>query len=90
MDTDSFIVHVKAYDIYNDITEDVETRFDSSNFELDRPLPKGKNSKVIRLMKDELDGKIMKEFVGLKAKTYGFFKDNNYKVKKQMAQKCMP
>ena len=42
---DSFIVHVKTYDIYKDIAEDVETRFDPSNFEIDRPLPKGKNKK---------------------------------------------
>ena len=42
MDTDSFIVHVKAKYIYKDLAEDVETRFDTSNFELDRPLPKGK------------------------------------------------
>ena len=42
MDTDSFIVHVKAKQIYKDLAEDVETRFDTSNFELDRPLPKGK------------------------------------------------
>ena len=47
MDTNSFISHVKADDIYKDIAEDVETRFDTSNFELDRPLPKGKNKKVI-------------------------------------------
>ena len=53
MDTDSFIVHVKADDIYKDITEDVETRFDTSNSEADRPLPKGKNKKVIGLMKNE-------------------------------------
>ena len=43
MDTNSFIVHIKTDNIYKDIAEDVETRFDSSNFELDRPLPKGKN-----------------------------------------------
>ena len=42
MDTDSFTVHVKTDDIYKDIAEDVETRFDTLNFELDRPLPKGK------------------------------------------------
>ena len=41
MYTGSFIVHVTANDIYNDIAEDVKTRFDTSNFELDRPLPKG-------------------------------------------------
>ena len=39
-------------------TENVETRFHTSNYELDRPLPKGKNK-----MKDELVGKIMKKFV---------------------------
>ena len=43
MDTDSFIVYIKTEDIYKDIAEDVETRFDISNYELecnsiDRPL----------------------------------------------------
>ena len=63
MGTDSFVVHVKTDDIYKDIAENVETRFDTSNFELNRPLPKGKNKKVIGLMKDELNEQIMKEFV---------------------------
>ena len=39
MDTDNFIAHVKTDDIYKDIAEDVETSFDTSNFEIDRPLP---------------------------------------------------
>ena len=43
MDTDSFFVYVKTDDIYKDITEDDETRFDTSNFELDRSLTKEKN-----------------------------------------------
>ena len=43
MDTDSLIVHVRTDGIYKDIAEDVETRFDISNYVLDRPLPKGKN-----------------------------------------------
>ena len=51
MDTDSFIVHVKTDDIFKYISEDVETRFDTSNFGIDRPLPKGKNKKVIGLIK---------------------------------------
>ena len=55
-------------DIYKEIVEDVETRFDTWNYELDRPLPKRKNKKVIGLMKDELGGKIMTKFVGLRAK----------------------
>ena len=42
MGTDSFIVHVKTEDIYKDIAEDFETRFGTSNFELDKTLAKGK------------------------------------------------
>ena len=47
MDTDSFIVYIKTNDIYGDIPEDVETRFDTSNYELDRPMPKAENSNWI-------------------------------------------
>ena len=72
MDTDSFIVYIKTDDIYKDIAEDVETRFDNSNYELDKPLPKGENKKVIGVIKDESGGKIMTKFVGLRAKTYGY------------------
>ena len=43
MDTKSFIEYVKTDDVYKDIAEDVETRFHTSNYELDRPLPKVKN-----------------------------------------------
>ena len=50
MDTDSFIVYIKTDDIYKDIAEDVETRFDASNYELHSSLPKGKNTKVVGLM----------------------------------------
>ena len=69
MDTDSFIMHIKTEDFYEDIADDVETRFDTSNYELDRPLSTGKNKTVIRLMKDELGGKIMTELVALRPKT---------------------
>ena len=65
MDTDSFIVYIKTDDINKDIAEDVGTRFDTSNYKLDRPFPKGKNEKLIRLMKDELGGEIMIKFVEL-------------------------
>ena len=55
MDTDSFIMHIKIEDCYKDIADDVEKRFDTSNYddECDRPLPKGKNKKVIGKFKDE-------------------------------------
>ena len=46
-DTDSFIVHVKVDDIYKDIAEDVETRSDHSNYELNRPLLKRKDQKKL-------------------------------------------
>ena len=42
IDTESFIVYVKTNDIFKDIAQDVETRFDTSNFEVDSPLPKAK------------------------------------------------
>ena len=77
MDTDSFVIHIKTNNVCKDIAEDVETRFDTSNFELDRPLPKGKNKKVIGLMKDELGGQIIKEFVGLRVKTYSYLKEKD-------------
>ena len=54
MDTDSFTAYKKTDYIYKDIAEDVETRFETSNYELERLLRKGKNKKVIGLMKDEL------------------------------------
>ena len=46
-DTDSLIMNIKTKDFYKDITRDVEERFDTSNYDVDRPLPKGKNKKVI-------------------------------------------
>ena len=83
MDTDSFIVYIKTNYIYKDIAEDVETRFDTSNDELYRPLPKGKIKKVIGLMKPELHGKIMKEYVGVRTKSYSYFIGNEREDKKE-------
>ena len=70
MDTDSFIMNIKTNDFYKDISNNVENRFDTSNYEVNRPLPTGKNKKFIGLMKDELGGKIITEFVTLRPKTY--------------------
>ena len=82
MDTDRLIVYGKADDIYKDIAEDIETRFDTWNYESVRPLPKGRNKKVMRLMRDELGGKIMSKFVGLSVKTYIYFIDDGGKDEK--------
>ena len=72
MDTDSFIMHIKTKDFYKDIANDVEKRFHTSNYEVNGPLPTGKNKKVIGLMKDELGGKIMTEFPALRPKAYSY------------------
>ena len=72
MNTDSFIVYIKTDDIYKDVAEDVETRFDTTNNELDRSLCKEKNKKVTGWMKKELCGKLMIRFVELRAKTYSY------------------
>ena len=52
IDTDSFIIYIKTEDFYEDITDDVDKRFDTSNYEIDRPLPTGKNRNMIGLMKE--------------------------------------
>ena len=59
MDTDSFIIYMKTEGNYVDIGKYVKARFNTSNYELDRPSSKEKNKGVIKLMKDELGGKIM-------------------------------
>ena len=70
---------IKTNDFYEDIASDVGNRFDTSNYEVNRPLPTGKNKKVISLMKDELGGKIITEFVTLRPKTYSFLTDDGKK-----------
>ena len=89
MDTDSFIVHVKTDDIYKDIAGNVELRFDTSNFQIDSPLLKGKNKKVNGLMKDELGGQIMKEFVELTVNICSYLKVNNDEDKKAKGSKSV-
>ena len=70
MDTGSFIIHIKTEDFYEDIADDVNKWFDTSNYDEHdkRPLPIGMNKKVIGLMKDKLGGKVMKGIVGLEQK----------------------
>ena len=83
-----YIVYIKADDIYKDIAEDVETRFDTSNYEVDRPLPKEKNKKVVGLMKDELNRKLMTNKI--RAKTYSYLIDDGNEDKKAKdTKKCV-
>ena len=90
MDTYSFIINITAEDFYEDIANDVKRRFDTSNFEASRPLPKGKNKKVIGLMKDKLGGKIMTEYFALRPKTYScLMDDGNYYQKAKGIRICV-
>ena len=86
----SFVAYIKTDDIYKEISEAFETRFDTSNCELDIPLPKRKYKKVIGLMKDELGRKIMTKFVGLGEKTYSNLIDGSSEDKKvKSTKKCV-
>ena len=106
MDTDSFVMHIKTNDFYKDIASDVENRFYTSNYEVNMSettagpsslersalahTTTGKNKKVIGLMKDELGGKIITEFVTLRPKTYSFLTDDGKEDKKAKGtKKCI-
>ena len=83
-DTDSFIIHIFTEDFFEDIADDVERWFDTSNYDENdkRPLPIGKNKKVNDFFKDELGGKIMKEFCALRPKAYAYLMDDSSEKKK--------
>ena len=91
MDTDSFFIHIKTEDFYEDIADDVEKWFGTSNYDddVDRPLSKGMNKKTIGSFKDELGGKIMKKFFELTAKTYTYLMDDDSEKKKKWSKKCV-
>ena len=83
-DTDSFVINIKTEDFYKDISNDVDNWFDTSSYdEKDkRPLPIGKNKKLIGKFKDESKGKIMTGFCELRAKAYSYKLDDDTKYKK--------
>ena len=80
-------MHIKTEVFYKDIGDDVEKKYDTSNYTVERPLPMGKNKEVIGMMKDELGGKIMKEFIGLRPKSYSFLTDDGKIDKKSKGTK---
>ena len=83
MDTDSFVIHIFTEDFFEDINNDVERWFDAPNYDKNdkKPLETGMNQKVNGIFKDELGGKIMKEFCALRAKTYAYLMDDDSKKK---------
>ena len=89
MDMDSFGINVKTKDFYKDIAEDVKESFDTSNFSYDRSLPIDMNKKV-GLMKDELGGGVINEFVALRPKAYSYRTDDLVDLKKAKGtKKCV-
>ncbi|KAK9688128.1 hypothetical protein QE152_g35763 [Popillia japonica] len=74
MDTDSLIYHFK--EDFNKFIKNNQDLFDTSNYPKDHELYNDKNKKVIGKFKDELGGKKMVEFVGLRSKSYAY-RDNN-------------
>ena len=91
-DTDSFLIYIKTEDFFEDISNDVEKWFYTSNYnKKDKiPFPIGKNIKVPGLIKDELGGKIITEFVALRTKTYSYLDDNcNEHKKAKGTKKCV-
>ena len=89
MDADGFIIHIKTEDFYKEIANEVEKWFDTFNYDENdkRPLPIGQNKKVIGLFKDELGGKIVKEFVVLRAKTNSYLTNDASEHKKAKGAK---
>ena len=71
-DTDSLMYEIKTEDFYKDISGDVKDRFDTSDYPPNHPsgIPTGCNKKVLGMFKDEVAGRYIEEFVGLRAKLY--------------------
>ena len=89
IDTDSLIYDIAMDDFYKDIADDIADRFNTSGYASDRPLPVGWNKKVIGLMKDELGGEIMREFMTLRSKMYAYKVGNSKSKKCKGIEKCM-
>ena len=87
MNRDSFIVYIKVNDIYKDIAEDVETRFDISNYKLQRPFPKGKKRNWINERRTRW--KNHDKVLWIKSKTYSYLIDDSSEDKKAKTQKSV-
>jgi hypothetical protein len=83
-DTDSLMYEIETEDFYEDIKDDIHSRFDTSNYPKDHSsgIETGVNKKVIGMFKDEAGGKIISEFVGLRAKLY------SYKCEEREEKRC--
>ena len=91
-DTDSVIIHVTTADISTDMLQNLDD-YDTSNYPADHPLFSTANKKVIGKFKDELGGKVMTEFVGIRPKMYSYAGEESGKrakgVKKSVLRKTI-
>ena len=83
-DTDSLMYQIYTDDFYKDISHDIETKFDTSDYPPDHPsgILTGVNKKVIGTFKDEVAGKQITYFVGLRPKLYSFKIEESKEVRK--------
>ena len=88
MDIESFVVNIKTEEIYVNIAKVVETRLDTSSYQVDRPLSKGKNV-VVGLTKDESSRKIIKDFAVWRPKSYSYLTENKDECKNSKRHKKM-
>ena len=81
INTDSFVINIFTEDVFEDINNDVQRWFDTSDYDKNdkRPLQTGMNKKVTGVFKDELGGKIVKEFCALRANSYAYLMDDDSK-----------
>ena len=78
MDTDSFVLNTFTEDFFEDIYNDVERWFDTSNYDKND----NSNRYLIGMFRDELGGKVMKEFCALRVKTYTYLMEDDSEMKK--------
>ena len=89
MDTDSLVYDIQTEDFYADIADEVIESFDTSDYDVARPLPMGNNKKFIGMMKDKLGGKTMIEFVALRPKSYAYKYSSKEEKKCKGIKKCI-
>ena len=82
-DTDSLVLHFFTDDLFDDMGEFLE-KYDASNYDQSHPLYSEKNKKVVGLFKDELGGKLITEFVGLRSKMYSYSGEESGKRAKEV------
>ncbi|CAH3155093.1 unnamed protein product, partial [Porites evermanni] len=83
-DTDSLLYEIKTKDFYLDICPDVRDKFDTSDYPSNHKsgILTGANKKVIGMFKDEVAGKQITHFVGLRPKLYSFKIEEEREVRK--------